>query len=798
MASHFNRPPNWPLPQGWTPPSGWTPDPSWPAAPPGWRLWIDDTETAAEEFGSVDAARQLDRETRPCRRRALLVGTLAAVLIVVAGITIGVLCSDNSSPAAQRPQSMLTGTYPIAPVAAWSVDADSGVHDGTSAHFLDPSFGTDIPDANGAVIAAGHVVAFIGSPMGSGQRELSSFNLSNGTLEWSVSSGPLACARDLLDGGWPCIVVTSSQQSTLVFIDANSGATTSSASVPFDARMIATDGRSLYTAGYVSRPDLGPKAMVVTKGSRQNPTAGWKTAVRLGDCSTHGTFSSLRVDHGLVWGSYGGGAYAVLRADDGSAVFDHPMTSVSVAEDGSRITAVRCVLNKEAATLPTDVFDGQGKQLFSAQTAVREPSLQAYAGGPAPLVNQDGQGLDPTTGAELWRAEFAPDGKNEGRSLVGNVMVGGVADGVTAIDIGTGERLWSWTRPQGHYGFSKLTDGAHLLLSNDNGDIDAVNLADGTLAWSADGVAGEPPQLYATSEGLLTVSHSRIQLLRPTGAAAAVPPLSGSLRDAAATKLVTKCGRAPEFRPESVRTDNGELVIRMRIVAHCPSGDVLSGSQTKLTVTSSGAPLASGSFDLSTNPIVVLPNSGGSSSDPVVEHEFRFLPGTWDPGFGRQGANGAASSQSGFELDATTLMVTCDQDASASQRASASGPSRSSHTATGAVRTPEPQTVTGPVTFEVMRDFVVAYYGELPANVDDAWSKLDPHLGERNGHQDYLDWWSGVQSVSVLSISPRDDTSVLARLDYHLRDGSTKSELRWLSFVADGGVLRIYDSDALP
>ena len=90
-----------------------------------------------------------------------------------------------------------------------------------------------------------------------------------------------------------------------------------------------------------------------------------------------------------------------------------------------------------------------------------------------------------------------------------------------------------------------------------------------------------------------------------------------------------------------------------------------------------------------------------------------------------------------------------------------------------------------------------AFYGELPANAPTAWNKLDTHYQQRNGIDDYLGFWSTIQSVSVLSIAPRDATSVVATIRYALRDGRIDTENRWLSVVARNGQLLIYDSERI-
>ncbi|ACU73087.1 hypothetical protein Caci_4223 [Catenulispora acidiphila DSM 44928] len=52
-SMRFNVPPGWPAPpDGWIPDPGWQPDPSWPAAPVGWRFWVDGPTDAPTSAGS--------------------------------------------------------------------------------------------------------------------------------------------------------------------------------------------------------------------------------------------------------------------------------------------------------------------------------------------------------------------------------------------------------------------------------------------------------------------------------------------------------------------------------------------------------------------------------------------------------------------------------------------------------------------------------------------------------------------------------------------------------------------------
>lgn len=101
------------------------------------------------------------------------------------------------------------------------------------------------------------------------------------------------------------------------------------------------------------------------------------------------------------------------------------------------------------------------------------------------------------------------------------------------------------------------------------------------------------------------------------------------------------------------------------------------------------------------------------------------------------------------------------------------------------------------LTFEGMRDLVVGFYARLPGNTAAAWNDLDAGYQQRHGLGGFTGFWSTVESVSVLSVTPRDATSVVARLRYVLRNGGTDTEDRWLSVVPGSGGLLIHDSERI-
>jgi serine/threonine protein kinase len=112
--------------------------------------------------------------------------------------------------------------------------------------------------------------------------------------------------------------------------------------------------------------------------------------------------------------------------------------------------------------------------------------------------------------------------------------------------------------------------------------------------------------------------------------------------------------------------------------------------------------------------------------------------------------------------------------------------------------TSAPTTSTAPsITFDSMSDFVSRYYRDLPSHPQDAWAKLDTYAQNQTGEQQFLDFWSTIESVIVISISPRDPTSVTARLSYVRRGGQTDAEDRWLRVALVDGAILLHESERI-
>jgi serine/threonine-protein kinase len=96
-----------------------------------------------------------------------------------------------------------------------------------------------------------------------------------------------------------------------------------------------------------------------------------------------------------------------------------------------------------------------------------------------------------------------------------------------------------------------------------------------------------------------------------------------------------------------------------------------------------------------------------------------------------------------------------------------------------------------------MRDFVTGYYNDLPARSDEAWAKLDTHCKEQTGYSDFQNFWASISSVTLISVNPRDATSVVARLKYVRRDGTSDTEDRWLKMVLENGAMLLDESERI-
>jgi hypothetical protein len=447
--------------------------------------------------------------------------------------------------------------------------------------------------------------------------------------------------------------------------------------------------------------------------------------VPAGNCagSNRGDSIDLRLEDGLVFGEVGGGVNALLRAADGTRIADHDVADVAVTNHGDTITVRRCQNGGDFARWPSEVLDNRGKVLFSTADDFLRRAMDVHTGGDAPLLTATGDALDATTGEKRWHVTQSTDPRAGpyGSWLIGSALItGGGSGGLAAYDVQSGRQLWH-TAGDTTYG-DALTDGPHFIVSVGHSMV-AYSAADGSQVWSSTLTADTTnTRLVATDAGLVAVGIDRVVMLRPTGPPAAVPDINGTGgRESPGTRLITKCGRTPQFQPVATHTDSGALVIRMKIVALCPGGDVLSSPQTRMTVTSGGENVASAIFDLSSAPIVIPPGNG---SQPAVEHEFRFPLGTfWRlPVSTQSQPSGGQTQQGPVDLEPSTLVVACQESGSSQPSAQAAPPSgggNSTSTATG----PAPPATGDPesASFDALRAIANADRPFVISQLTDRW-----------------------------------------------------------------------------
>ncbi|WP_168214739.1 PQQ-binding-like beta-propeller repeat protein [Mycolicibacterium sp. ELW1] len=608
---------------------------------------------------------------------------------------------------------MLAESFPSEPSAAWTFHP-TAASNGTASQVATPVFGAAFYGSPGAVVVGDHVIFHTVGKSQSSQAEnaeLVSVSLADGHTEWSM---PVqlndGCARNLLRNLLVCQKSgTNSRQGQLQFVDVNTGKV--SATVSSRASILASDGTSLYTAYYSDQVS----GLTVSKGTAEDPTAEWTKTIPNDLCRTYGDGDGqdLHVSHGVLWG-YLGGAEIALRSSDGSPLFDHEVVNVRVREPDS-IIATRCRPGTDFDSWPTEVATFDGRQLFTTPALLQHEDLAVFTGSP-PLITTGGEALNPRTGSTLWRL---PDGGATGPGwFVGSIGVVSDGDGMTAYDMNDGNRLW---RNSGTIHSNAVTDGERAIIATGYSAIAAISLANGSRAWEVGIDVGEAAVIYATSKGVLAVGTSGVTLLRPTGPAAAVPafgtPPPGK---SGGTRLTTKCGRPAHFEPQAIRAESGALVITMKIVAQCPGGDVLSSARTRLAVTSDGQNVASGTFDLAEQPLIIPPATS-SDDNPSITHDFLFPAGTfWRIPVSLNAIPAGGASQTGpTDLGVTTLTVDCQQDGPSGTTGSKSNSASQSSTATGPAA---PASGTDEsASFDALRALANADRPFVTTNLTDRW-----------------------------------------------------------------------------
>ncbi|NEW50501.1 serine/threonine protein kinase [Nocardia cyriacigeorgica] len=169
------------------------------------------------------------------------------------------------------------------------------------------------------------------------------------------------------------------------------------------------------------------------------------------------------------------------------------------------------------------------------------------------------------------------------------------------------------------------------------------------------------------------------------------------------------------------------------------------------------------------------PSADGSGSPTVTAAQ---------PSVAALGPEGAGAGEA--DDDAPTEPTTTAHPTTAPTTTTSTTPSSST--------TPTTPTSAGPPTPDRVAQFVSSYYGMLPGNAAGAWSMLAPSYQAQTGQSDYLNFWSGINALTVHSVTPNGETGATVSMTYTLKDGSTSTESRWIQVASDNGRLLIANS----
>ncbi len=600
---------------------------------------------------------------RPIPPWLLPVVALVCVVALVGGGVFWWLNRPSDTDAELLP-GQLTGAFPTAPSAAWTVHASD---------FGGGIFISVLPEASqylslGFINDDDNVVALVGpkpfeSGNADGTRSLVGIDTRSGK-HWVLDKPVKACADAIVDHRTACYDTT-----TVYFVDTQKGQVIGSTPLAESDRTygIAYNGDAAYTRKY------GDGGLVITKLTSSGTQ--WAKTIPLSDGFPTGDSSRFTATRALV-GS-GNGNVVVVSADDGSVKFNQGgPVGIGRLPDGSMAVETGHFVNGSPTRGPAMLVraDGTTAQLG---TSVSVPRLAAP--NQRNVVLSDGNLVDVAAAPKSrWPQPISASESLPTISLADDrEFVLHDDTTVRAVDTATGQV--KWTVPTAStYSLNNpgVTDGERMIVRDGQGGVRAVDLSTGTSVWTLDAaalgnvspIAGNSPspaQLAAGGDHLVTVTPTTITGFAPTGAAAIVPGSvrahSGSHEGSGGDSYVTPCGSAPVFTPQRYRTESGGLVVTMKVTATCPSGDVLAGPQTTITLRDGSSLVAGGVFDFSRSPVGV-PHA--ESAADGISIDLTFPPGSFSrlpDTLGASSSSGSSGSSGTSGTGGREILVECSK-----------------------------------------------------------------------------------------------------------------------------------------
>ncbi|WP_245819644.1 outer membrane protein assembly factor BamB family protein [Rhodococcoides yunnanense] len=629
---------------------------------------------------------------------ALVAGGLTAVDLLRS--------SDEDVPVAGQ----LANTYPTQPQQGWTLVAEDILPGGI---FMWPdslaaSYGTAAFTDLGSTL-----MTTIGTGPGQ-QTEVVAVDAVTGAVKWATPvDGTISCATQAIDGTLPCVVRqrnTTESTARVQFFDLDTGEIEWEIDRPTASMVEVSDG-SVFTVDGLQRGGY-----TFSRGNSRDLEAQWSTdELWDSECVGSGDSHIFEVVDGIV--HFQSARDYVLSASDGR-LLSGPDLGNFVALPGQGFAGSHCAIPQPSGGYTTIVADTRGNEKFRVeQDLPAEPWLVSESDN-RPYIGSNGA-YDIENGTQLWSVEGGQSFSLQ--KVIGDVVLGVETDTLSAYRLDNGEQLWS-TDVGDYFSFAG-SDGEKVMLVSES-ELVAVDLTDGSTSWSL--TSDSSRWSWGTANvGLANITNDALTYYPPTGGPAGAPGrLSAANENDDGDNFVTKCGKAPTLTPVEYRTEAAGLVVKMEMKASCPGGDIVSTDAMRVSITDSGASVASAVFDFSDDP-VYLPrtdrtNSNGSANlTNTIEREFLYeLDSFW------RLPNSLGSSSSLTDSTASgTQLVECDDEGTSDESLTSGAPSESrTNSPIKAVRSAAPTTADVETTsLDALRAQANADFPFVTGDLADRW-----------------------------------------------------------------------------
>ncbi|KXP10221.1 PQQ-binding-like beta-propeller repeat protein [Tsukamurella pseudospumae] len=424
----------------------------------------------------------------------LVLVAVAAVVVIALAVTAGVLVmrSRSAGSTIDPDHERLSASFAKRPQALWrlkpsAVGASSW---GTPMTYYGAREDTGYIVSDGVLVQSARGVA--------AEKAVTGIDIGTGAVRWRSGPQGDAEAAAYSTGCSPLLAkgrIACGRTGTVSFLATGSGELLGSVPAPTDYHSVIQVGGSL---AYVS---AGAESLRVTGGDMRSATAlDWR-------------IDGPSSDGNLGWESRGD-LGAVCRGSirgSSSVVFDASGAEILPAlhDDGCyRLTRKGWVTASSGSRLT--IYNGAGKRLFRSSADLR------FVEGDRPLGIdvKTGEVFSLPDGARIWSSSMLQDGLGGGTviGLVDDALLLSVYENKTwtivALDAADGRLRW---KSVGVNGYSVVSDGQRALLLDEKLGLVALDLRDGSRAWTLTEFMGaSSSKLVAVGDRLLLVSGEEV------------------------------------------------------------------------------------------------------------------------------------------------------------------------------------------------------------------------------------------------------------------------------------------------